>query len=105
MIFGFESLAHGTLNKSEIIVSVARVFVTHQRGFQMLRGDFVFTASIKGQTKRNVRGSETRIAFQSLEVSRARLTFFTLFVERESFDVALLRARRILWIRNWPCGR
>ena len=70
----------------------------------MRRGGFVFTASIKGQTECDVRGSETRIAFQCFEVSESRLSFFTLFVERESLDVALFRARRILWIRNRPCG-
>jgi hypothetical protein len=104
MIFASEVWPNARLHKSEIIVSVAGIFITHERGFQVFRGRFVFTASIKGQTECDVRRSETRIAFQSFEVSLSRVTFFTLFVERESFDVALLRARRILRIGNRSRG-
>src|ERR1044072_786420 len=86
------------LNKREIIVSVAGVFISHERSFQMLCRRFVFTASIKGETERDVRRSETRITLQCFEVGQSRFTLFTLLVERESFDVALLRARGIFRI-------
>ena len=104
MILGFGSLAQGTANKSQIIMSVARIFITHQRGFQMFRGYVVFTASIKGQTERDMRRSEDRIALQCFEVGLARFPFFTLFVESETFDIALLSARRIPRIGNRTRG-
>src|SRR5689334_24075423 len=80
---------------------VARIFVARKRSFEMPRSLFVFTASIKGQAERDVRGCETRIAFQCFAVSLARFTLSALLVERESGNVALLRARCIRRIRNW----
>src|ERR1051325_4448316 len=81
MIFSFGGLAQRTLHEGEVIMSVARIFVAHERSFKVLLGDFILAASIKGETESDVRRCETRIALQSFAVSRARFTFFTLLVE------------------------
>jgi len=73
-------------------MGVTRILVARERRLELLRGRFVFTASIKGQTERDVGGCKTRIALQGFDVSLTRFTLFALFIERESGDVALLRA-------------
>src|SRR6185503_15472788 len=104
MILSFGSLTQRTLHEREVIMSVAGVFVAHECGFQMSRGHFVLTTSIKGQTERDMRRCEARIALQSFEVSRARFTFFTLLVESQTFNVALFGAGGILRIGNRTRG-
>src|ERR1041385_154881 len=97
MVFRFGTLTQRTLHECEVVVSITGVFVAYECRFEMPGRGFVFTASIKGQAESDMRGCEARITFQSLDVSRARFTFFALLVQGESRDIALLCAG---WVRR-----
>src|SRR5690348_1133571 len=71
----------------------------------MPRSAVVFPASIKGQAESDVRGCEVGVTFQCFYVRLARFAFFALLVQRESGDVALLRAGWVWRIGNRArCG-
>src|SRR5689334_11421953 len=76
MIFSFGGLAQRALHESEVVMSVARIFVTDKRGFQLLRRGFVFATAIKRKAESDVCRREPGVTFQGLKVSRPRFTFF-----------------------------
>ena len=83
---------------------VARILVANEGRFEMTRGRFVFSASIKGRPECDMGRSKTGITSECFSVCVASVALFALLIKREAFDVTLFRTLSILRIRDRPGG-
>src|SRR6266511_3133663 len=105
MVRSFAAFSFGASDQREIIVSVARIFVTPQCLREMIGCLPVFTAAIVRDTQRDVRRRKTGISFQRFVKGRAGVALLALLIKGQALDVSLLGARWYSGVRKGPRRR